>query len=186
MADESAVSASTPEPTRGRRGPKKESVVRAEVEAELRERLEAEIRAEMEQKLAAERLVADAQRGMVPDVSGLDISGDPKAQGSLTIHFVEDGFTVLGKVWYRGEELTLVPGTPQWAEAPSYRGKIFAVLDEYEQEETWGRRFFRAGPWRGKRLSEIDDPELTADDRVALERAEMARNQRYGGVSPAR
>jgi hypothetical protein len=184
MPDESALSVTPEIPTRGRRGPKKESQIRAEVEAELRAKVEAEVRAEMMREAAQKRAAAEASSPMVPHVSGLDLSGDPSAPESVTIHFVDDGFTVLGKVWYRGEELTLEPGSQQWEEAPSYRGKIFALLDEFEQEEIWGRRFFREGLWRGKRLSEIDDPELTSEDRVALERAEMARSQKYRGVSP--
>ena len=94
---------------------------------------------------------------------------------------------MLGKVWYRGEELTIVPGTRQWEESPVYRGKVFATLDEFEQEEIWGQRYFRTGPWRGKRLTEIDDPELTEEDRAALAKAEQARARQHalsGPVTP--
>lgn len=173
-----------------RRGPRKESEIRAEVEAQLRAELEDKIRAEYEERLAEERrqveLARAANSSDPSPVSGLTISGDPGAQGAVTIHFVEDGFTVLGKVWYRGEELTIVPGTKQWEESPHYAGKIFADLDEFDQEAIWGQRYFRQGPWRGKRLSEIDDPELTEADRAALMKAEQIRNERYGAVTPQR
>jgi hypothetical protein len=93
---------------------------------------------------------------------------------------LEDGFTAFGKVWYRGEELTLVPGTEKWDKAPRRFGKVFVEMDEFEQEEVWGRRLFRPGPWRGKRLTEIEDPEMTEAERAALARAEQKRSSLYG------
>lgn len=186
MSEESAVSATAPK----KRGPKSAAEIRAEVEAQVREEVEAQVRAEMQQEREKERREAELARvANSPDtkpVNGFQISGSPDAEGAVTLHFVEDGFTVLGKVWYRGEELSVVPGTPQWEQSPIYRGKIFAELDEFEQEEIWGRRFFRQGPWRGKRLTEIDDPELSDDERSALAKAEQIRMERFGAVVPQR
>lgn len=178
----------TAAPRKPRRGPRKEADIRAEVEAELRaemERQRTEIEAQVRAEVERER--AEAERSALDDkpITGFDISDSPATEGSVTIHFVEDGFTVLGKVWYRGEELTLVPGSDQWEQAPDYRDKKFALLNEFEQEEIWGRRFFRNGPWRGKSLTEIDDPELTEEDRAVLAQAEKIRNERYG-VAPQR
>lgn len=154
-----------------RRGPRKEADIRAEVEAEMRERLEAEIRAEIEQQ-QAEKAKYSAE---ATPVSGLDITADPKADGALTVHFVDDGLTLLGKIWYRGEELTIAPGTDQWELAHSVLS-----LDEFQQEDRWGRRMFRPGPWRGKSLTEIDDDSLTEDDKVKLAKAEKIRRERFG------
>lgn len=178
-----------------RRGPKSQATIRAEVEAEMKAEYEA-LKAQFEAlKAEQEAVKAAAPEETIEDgkeyaealdaspVSGFDISGDPAEQGSITINFVDDGFTALGKVWYRGEELTLVPGTKEWDEAPTQRGKIFALLDEFEQEEIWGRRFFRPGRWRGKRLTEIDDPELTEAERAALAKAEKIREQKYASAS---
>lgn len=162
-----------------------EAEVRAEVEREAREKIEAEVRAQVEQEIADEKAakaaIADALD--TKPINGLDISADPKSEGAIIIHFVEDGFTVLGKVWYRGEELSLAPGTPEWEKAPTYNGKIFALMDEYEQEERWGRRMFRSGPWRGKRLTEIEDPELNEAERAALAKAEKIREVKFGNVN---
>lgn len=196
MAEQSGRTASeeSASETKPRRGPRKEADIRAEVEAQMRAEVEAQVRAEMEEKIRREmqeqaeeqRRKDELSRSASSDkpVTGFQISGNPQAEGSVTIHFVDDGFTVLGKVWYRGEELTIVPGTKQWDQSPEYKGKIFAVLDEFEQEEIWGRRFFRLGPWRGKRLTEIDDPELTEAERNALAKAEQIRNERFGAVVP--
>lgn len=188
MSEKSAVSASESAAPK-KRGPKSQAEIRAEIEAEMRAEVEAQVRAEMEQKMEEERRAAELERAAASDakpISGFQISGRPDAEGAVTIHFVEDGFTVLGKVWYRGEELSIVPGSQQWEQCPEYRGKMFALLDEFDQEEIWGRRFFRQGPWRGKRLTEIDDPELNDEERAALAKAEQIRNERFGAVLPTR
>lgn len=186
MTPESGVTASEPK----KRGPKSQAEIRAEVEAQVRAELEEQIRSEMQAKAEEERRAAELAREAASEakpVSGFQISGNPTEDGALTIHFVDDGFTVLGKVWYRGEELTLVPGTPQWDLAPRYRGKMFADLDEFDQEEIWGRRFFRAGPWRGRRITEVEDSDVPLSDaeRATLAKAEQIRNERYG-VLPRR
>lgn len=167
--------------------------IRAGIEAQVRAEVEASIRAEVEAEYATQThgddtaaspeaadYVRTATEKNPRPVTGLDLTGDPSANGALTVHFIEDGFTALGKVWYRGEELTIVPGTKEYDEAPRRFGKVFAEMDEFEQEEVWGRRIFRSGPWRGKRLTEIEDPDMTENERAALERAEQKRASLYG------
>lgn len=174
----------TPTPAK-RRGPRKEADIRAEVaaevEAQVRAEMEERIRTELAEEFAAKEREAEKSRAVASEarpIKGTDIDGDPTVEGSLTVHFVDDGLTLLGKVWYRGEELTINPGTEQWEEA-------YAVLslDEYGQEERWGRRFFREGLWRGKRLDEIDDELLDPQERAQLAKAEQIRQQRYGALA---
>jgi len=181
VSEESAVSADDKKAP-ARRGPRKEADIRAEVEAEMREKLEAEIRAEAEAKIRAEveeqfraEAVAKKDAEDSTPVNGLDIIGDPKQEGSITVNFVEDGLTLLGKVWYRGEELVINPGTKEWDEAAAV-----LRMDEFEQEEKWGRRFFRPGLWRGKGFDQIDDPDLSDAERAQLQKAEQKRRQRLG------
>lgn len=171
-----------------RRGPRKESEIRAEIEAQFRAEMEAKleakeasIRAEIATEMAAKEAAAAKERALAAEarpISGRQIDGDPSVEGSITVHFLEDGLTLLGKVWYRGEELTINPGTENWAAAAS-----ILELDEFAQEERWGKRFFRPGVWRGKRLDEIDDPELTEDEKAALKKAAHERDLRYGVVT---
>lgn len=172
-----AENAETPK----RRGPRKESDIRAEVEAQVRAQMEEEIRAQVAAEFAEKEREAEKSRAIAAEarpIKGTDIDGDPTLEGALTVHFVEDGLTLLGKVWYRGEELTINPGTNQWEEAHAV-----VSLDEYKQEERWGRRFFREGPWRGKRLDEIDDELLDPQERAQLAKAEKIRQQRYGALA---
>lgn len=213
------TAASDEQPVKKRRGPRKESEIRAEAmaefEAQARAEIEAQIRAEMETKARVEaeqrRQVVEAEvpsreeieaevraqieaeqreearaREMASDakpVSGRDLDGDPTQPGAVTVHFVEDGFTLLGKVWYRGEELTINEGTEQW-EAALYKGgpRIVLQLDEFEQEEIYGRRYFREGTWRGKGF-DLTDKDLTEEERRALEKAEQIRMERYGPIA---
>lgn len=74
----------------------------------------------------------------------------PGTPNTRIIHFMEDGFTALGKIWYRGEEFVVVEGSPTWAETTNKYGVSWVDMSEDEQYEKYGRRYFRDGPWRGK------------------------------------
>ena len=70
----------------------------------------------------------------------------PPAGESVLIHFVADGLTAFGQVWYRGQELEIGPAHPRWPEA---RGWI--TLSRFQQVERWGEQKFDFGPWPGRR-----------------------------------
>jgi len=70
---------------------------------------------------------------------------NPGDEKNILIHFVRDGFCDLGTVWYKGQELELEPGTPQYESA-----KQWARYTPEEQEEFYGEVYFRQGPWKGK------------------------------------
>ena len=181
MPDQSAESA-VPEQPKKKRGPKS----RAEIEAEIRAEVEAEVRAQVAAEAAEAEAAEKAAREEAADARPLpasQIDGDPSAPGAVIIHFVDDGFTKLGRVWLRGEHLTLNPGSPQWEESLDANGRCFATLDEDEQIAKWGRRFFRQGVWRGMRLDQIEDPELTEEERVALKKAQAEFDAKYGVVA---
>jgi hypothetical protein len=71
---------------------------------------------------------------------------EPKPGETIVIHFVEDGLTAFGKVWYRGEEIEMGPDHPRWQDA---RGWI--LLDKWQQYDRYGKQFFDRGPWPGQR-----------------------------------
>lgn len=68
----------------------------------------------------------------------------------ITIHFLEDGLTVLGNVWYRGQELTFEVGSPAYQATFDKNGKSW-LLDYIDnprgQVERWGGLKFARGPW---------------------------------------
>lgn len=65
---------------------------------------------------------------------------------AIVIHFVEDGFTFAGRVWYRGQEMEIGPGHPRWPDASRW-----IMLTRYEQVERYGKQYFEHGPWPGRR-----------------------------------
>jgi hypothetical protein len=66
----------------------------------------------------------------------------PAAGETILIHFTEDGLTVFGRVWYRGQELAIGPDHPRWPEAVGW-----IMMDKAAQYARWGRQFFDHGPW---------------------------------------
>lgn len=74
------------------------------------------------------------------------VTYQPNEGEGVLIHFVEDGLTFAGQVWYRGQEIEIGPGHPRWEQA---RGWI--LLDKYQQIERYGKQYFDRGPWPGRR-----------------------------------
>lgn len=97
--------------------------------------LTAEERDERERQHAA-AVAAAAQFERAPEVIV------PSQGEAILIHFVEDGLTVFGRVWYRGQELAIGPDHPRWPEAVGW-----IMLDKAGQYARWGRQYFDYGPW---------------------------------------
>jgi hypothetical protein len=77
----------------------------------------------------------------------------PTADGeNILIHFLEDGFTALGQVWYRGQELEFTKGSAVYRDTCDRNGRSWLDLcrDDFAQVERYGRVMFRSGPWGGK------------------------------------
>ncbi len=78
-----------------------------------------------------------------------DATGD-----NILLHFLEDGFTTLGKVWYRGQELEFTRGSAAFLDTFDRNGRTWLDLvdNEFAQVEKYGKVMFRRGPWPGKTL----------------------------------
>lgn len=98
---------------------------------------------ELEDLLARER----GRKDPVEEYDSVESNGQ-----NILIHFVDDGFTALGKVWYRGQELEIEPGSQSYKDTCDRLGRTWLSLrdDESEQIERYGRVMFRSGPWPGK------------------------------------
>ncbi len=70
----------------------------------------------------------------------------PTQGDGILIHFVTDGLTAFGRVWYKGQELEVGPSHPRWEEALRW-----ITLSKWEQIERYGRQYFDQGPWPGRR-----------------------------------
>jgi len=69
----------------------------------------------------------------------------PAEGEAVLIHFVADGLTAFGQVWYRGQELSIGPDHPRWKEALGW-----ITLNRWQQIERWGQQKFDFGPWPGR------------------------------------
>lgn len=132
---------------------KDEVALRDQLRAELRREIEAEVRAEI-----ASRSTVNVMDGFfAPD--GVSVS---PTEEQVLVHFIDDGFTIGGRMFYRGEE-TLVPASTPWL-----------ALNSRQQIRQYGKRIFRTGPWDGEGF-DLTDPALTAADRVRLAALETAQ-----------
>jgi hypothetical protein len=118
-----------------------------------------------------------------------------RAEGeAILIHFIEDGLTAFGQVWYRGQELEIGPSHPRWAEALGW-----ITLDRFAQIERWGKQKFDRGPWPGRRsyadaAGSFEHLSVTAPDGTKIPyagpsaaelQAADAAEQRRGRAVPA-
>lgn len=139
---------------------------------------------DLENQLALERGKKDPEVEFDQVVDG---------SASILIHFLEDGFTALGQVWYRGQELEMARDSSSYRDTCDRRGRSWLDLraDEFAQVERWGKVMFRQGPWPGKSyedgakerfealapLTGTGSVAPTADDLAAADKAEAKRRR---------
>jgi hypothetical protein len=158
----------------------------AEVEAQLAELDQIQ---QMENELALRKGRLDP----TPELEG----AVPRQRDNIVLHFVGDGFTALGSVWYRGQELEFTPGTRAYQDTCDRNGVSWTELrrDEDAQIERFGQVLFRDGPWPGKGVEAIAEARYESlratDGRTSATRpsdAEVARavtaEKRRGRAAP--
>jgi hypothetical protein len=95
---------------------------------------------ELEDQLA--RKEAAAFEDASPEYESSDSSSE-----SVLIHFVVDGFTAQGAMWYRGQELEFDLNSRAYQETRDRNGESWVHLTEADQIKRYGKVFFRPGPW---------------------------------------
>lgn len=123
------------------------------------------------------------ERGSRDPVPALEAVPNPGADGNIIIHFVAEGFTALGAVWHRGQELEFVPGSESYARTCDRNGWSWLELRDNpaEQEARFREVKFRSGPWPGKSYEDIAEARfeplkpLKAGDRLVPSVEELAR-----------
>lgn len=108
----------------------------------------------------------------------------PKEKFDKTFHFLTDGVTAFGKVWYRGEEVRIVEGSREYGLAFNKLGDFIFNLTPMEQYVQWGEIRYAEGPWpyggyetEGLVDEETGKPiELTESEKAALAKANKARH----------
>lgn len=98
---------------------------------------------------------------------------------TILIHFVEDGFTAQGQLWYRGQELEFEVGGEAHEQTKNRFGVSWLDMatDVDAQWERYGKEMFRAGPWRGKSWESAVTEDGNERDVAAAAAKERKRNR---------
>ena len=122
------------------------TTVGAEQESETNMRQENTTELSAEQKEIQDLKDQLARANGARDIETVDEEvANPGSEENILVHFVRDGFTDLGNIWYKGQEVEVEPGTENYRSA-----KKWADYTEDEQIEYYGAVYFRKGPWKGK------------------------------------
>jgi hypothetical protein len=120
----------------------------------------------------------------------LEYEPEAPADGeTVRIHFLEDGMTAQGRIWYRGEELEFVVGSPAYQQTFDRFGWSWLSLrdNDFGQVDRWGSVKFRSGPWPGKTYADgkfeslknlSGDTSVLPPTEEELAAAEKARQRR--------
>lgn len=180
-----------------KRGPRKASEVIAETEERVRAEAAAEL-AELKAQLEAANAKAQAAEASLSEMQKVEsvedqlkaeavTEVDPDAPDVITVNFVEDGLTALGRVWYRGEELSVKRGSREWDQLYNQRrGKSVLEFSEDEQIARWGMRMFRPGQWQGHSYEALlQNTELSDEERADIQSILNKRSSGAPAVSTA-
>lgn len=132
-----------------------------------------------EQRIAElEVLLARVQEQLSAKAAPVPVAeSEPVESGNILIHFLEDGITAFGTIWYRGQELELDPNGPLYKQTCNRFGWSWLSLrdDDFAQVERWGSVKFRSGPWPGQSLMDVA--------KVPFQSLKGDNNQVVGGPS---
>ena len=79
------------------------------------------------------------------------------ASNSTTVHFVASGFTALGKVFLKNQELIVDHDDEAYELTLGVDGVSWLTMDEDTQIRRYGKVYFKPGPWPGER--DVKDPD---------------------------
>lgn len=152
--------------------------------AEVEETPEQKKIRELEEKIALLASALETQSAKASQVTP-DVYDDEEGSEVL-IHFIEDGFTAQGRVWYRGQELAVVVGSEEWNDTCDRDGTSWLSFTEADQLERYEKIYFRRGEWPGKKTytaAEFSDTKL-APPVSELERADKLERDRRRAAEP--
>lgn len=94
----------------------------------------------------------------------------PTSGDTIHIHFVKDGFTAQGEVWFRGQEVVFDRQGVAYKQTQDRNGNSWVDLagDAGAQYDRYGDEYFRPGPFRGRKDEQFNDDIAKADARRGL------------------
>lgn len=127
----------------------------------------------------AMRAAAEAEREArqpIPPVAGKPGTRGGDVDGELVFHVLHDGFTVLGAVWYRGQEIGIKNGSAYDQLSRDIAGHAWYEMTPETQMDRFGRVMFAVGPWPYSDPTEV----MTDDDYAkALNSNDLGAVRRY-------
>lgn len=72
-----------------------------------------------------------------------------QSDDTILIHFLEDGFTALGRTWYRGQELEFDLHGEAYEATKDRNGRSWLEDTEADQGRRYKKLYWRRGPWLG-------------------------------------
>lgn len=133
---------------------------------------------ELKEQLKA--LMALAQ----PNTEPTKVEETPVEGDTFLIHFLADGITAQGQVWYLGQELEFIVGSKAWKDTFDREGKSWLLMSENDQADRKGKVYFRRGPWPGKKSYKDGEWEKDAPAESTLEQADIKERERRQKGAP--
>lgn len=97
--------------------------------------------------LAAAAEVEKEARIPIPPIAGGPGKRGGDSDGELVFHVLADGFTVLGAVWYRGQEIGIRSGSTYDDLSTDKTGHRWYEMSDEAQMDRFGQKMFGKGPW---------------------------------------
>lgn len=74
-----------------------------------------------------------------------------KKSETILLHFVSDGLSAWGALWFQGQEVEIVKPSKHWDLTVDRNGDSWLDLlnDPNAQVAKWGKVMFAPGPWKG-------------------------------------
>lgn len=110
---------------------------------------------------------------------------NPDGDGErILLHFLEDGFTFGGVVWYRGQEVEFVVGSKAHRQQIDRFGHSWldTVGDTAAQYRRWNKQYFALGPWPGQAWG--DTSRLSNPEEISQAEASAQAERRRGRAAP--
>jgi hypothetical protein len=139
--------------------------------------------------VAAAAAAEQEARTPVPPIFGKPGTRGGDQDGELVFHVLHDGFTVLGAVWYRGQEIAIKPGSAYDQLSTDTRGRRWYEMTNEEQMTRFGQLMFGVGPWPYSAPTDAANDDayiraLNSSDPEAMRRYEKEQQRRAAPPVP--
>jgi hypothetical protein len=140
--------------------------------------------------LAAAAEVEKEARVPIPPIAGGPGKRGGDSDGELVFHVLADGFTVLGAVWYRGQEIGIRSGSANDELSTDKTGHRWYEMTDNEQMTRFGQKMFGVGPWPYSAPVDAADDEayiraLNSSDPGAMREYEKQKQRQTKPPVPA-